>query len=143
MNRQLLWAFAVTTLYCTALSSKGTPLRFRADGTFHIVQLADLHYGHSPEDDAHTDKVRGLGILPVHGCKYHTYLDLGGWARLCMQVIEGILALERPDLAVLSGDMVSGFMWDSKPGWFEKRLPPPFGVQVFAACLVGWERDHS
>ena len=52
-----------------------------------------------------------------------------------MQVIEGILALERPDLAVLSGDMVSGFMWDSKPGWFEKRLLPLFVMQG-RRCLL-------
>ena len=62
VTRQLLWIIAVTTVLCTALSSK-PQLRFRADGSFHIVQLADLHYGHTPEDDAHTDKVRGLRML--------------------------------------------------------------------------------
>ena len=36
-------------------------LHFRADGTFKILQLADLHYGHSEEADAHTDKVRHAG----------------------------------------------------------------------------------
>ena len=39
----------------------------------------------------------------------------------CSQVITNLLEIEKPDLAVLSGDMVSGFMWDGTPGWFEKR----------------------
>ena len=42
----------------------------------------------------------------------------------CSQVITSLLAHEKPDLAVLSGDMVSGFMWDGTPGWFEKRHVP-------------------
>ena len=127
MNRQLLWVLAVATLYRTAHSSKTPQLRFRADGTFHIVQLADLHYGHSPEDDAHTDKVRGPGLAAL--CTIASAFHSHKITLLYAQVVESILALERPDLAVLSGDMVSGFMWDTKPGWFEKRYEPAQGLQ--------------
>lgn len=46
---------------CSAVkSSKSTKkiqLKFDEDGYFKIVQLADLHYGHFPETDQHTDKV--------------------------------------------------------------------------------------
>jgi hypothetical protein len=55
----LLWTFAgvLTTVLSPATDSR-PPLRFRGDGTFKILQLADLHYGHSEEADAHTDKAR-------------------------------------------------------------------------------------
>lgn len=39
--------------FCKAAPS----LSFKDDGTFKILQLADLHYGHFPELDEHTDKV--------------------------------------------------------------------------------------
>ena len=31
-------------------------LTFNDEGTFKVLQLADLHYGHFPELDEHTDK---------------------------------------------------------------------------------------
>lgn len=37
--------------------NKRPQLRFNDDGYFKILQLADLHYGHFPETDVHTDKV--------------------------------------------------------------------------------------
>ena len=45
---------------CSAKSTKGVRkvrLKFDEDGYFKILQLADLHYGHFPETDEHTDKV--------------------------------------------------------------------------------------
>jgi predicted MPP superfamily phosphohydrolase len=27
---------------------------------------------------------------------------------------------EKPDLAILTGDMVSGYAWDHSEGWYEK-----------------------
>ena len=58
----LLWTFAgvLTTVLSPATDSR-PQLRFKADGTFKILQLADLHYGHSEEADAHTDKA-GHGL---------------------------------------------------------------------------------
>ena len=29
-----------------------------------------------------------------------------------------------PDFVALSGDMVSGFAWDGRQGWFEERCMP-------------------
>ena len=54
------------------------PLRFRDDGTFRIVQFADLHYG-DPIGDSSTEALQ-----------------------------RRIIRDEEPDLVVLSGDCVSG-----------------------------------
>ena len=69
----------------------------------------------------------GLGLL--HYVRLQVLFTLIRLPSMTAQVVESILALERPDLAVLSGDMVSGFMWDTKPGWFEKRYEPAQGLQ--------------
>ncbi|KAK9918079.1 hypothetical protein WJX75_001042 [Coccomyxa subellipsoidea] len=107
---------------CSAVkSSKSTKkiqLKFDEDGYFKIVQLADLHYGHFPETDQHTDKV-----------------------------IANLLSYERPDLAVLSGDMVSGFAWDGTMGWFEKRwrqlVKPIAAAGVPYALILGNHDDEA
>ncbi len=39
--------------FCTSVPK----LAFNEEGTFKILQLTDLHYGHFPELDEHTDKV--------------------------------------------------------------------------------------
>lgn len=46
------------------------------------------------------------------------------------QVITSLLAYEEPDFVALSGDMVSGFGWDGRKGWFEERYSP-----FLTACL--------
>ena len=40
------------------------------------------------------------------------------------QVIASLLEYEKPDFVALSGDMVSGFAWDGRKGWFEDRCSP-------------------
>ncbi|CAL8463973.1 g3508 [Coccomyxa elongata] len=104
-----------------AKSTKGARkvrLKFDEDGYFKIIQLADLHYGHFPETDEHTDKV-----------------------------IANLLSYEQPDLAVLSGDMVSGFAWDGTNGWFEKRfrqlIKPIAAAGVPYALILGNHDDEA
>lgn len=63
-----------------ALSMLSTPkLQFRADGTFKIVQFTDFHFYDDGELDASS-----------------------------LKVMEVVLNTERPDFAVLSGDVVDG-----------------------------------
>ncbi|KAL4452418.1 hypothetical protein ABPG75_008080 [Micractinium tetrahymenae] len=63
----------------TGLVAAQATLRFDDSGALRIVQLADVHVGEGAAD-AHT-----------------------------VQLVRRVLAAERPGLAVLSGDMVSGF----------------------------------
>lgn len=59
-----------------------------------------------------------------------------------------MLSLEQPDLVILSGDMVSGFAWDGRQGWFEshwRRLIQPLqaaGVP-YASILGEWHVSLS
>lgn len=56
----LIGLILLTDNACFAKSTKGVRkvrLKFDEDGYFKIIQLADLHYGHFPETDEHTDKV--------------------------------------------------------------------------------------
>ncbi len=56
-----------------------TPLRFRSDGTFRIVQFTDLHWHNGEEKDRQTEAM-----------------------------MEVVLNAERPDLVVLTGDVIAG-----------------------------------
>ena len=57
-----------------------TPLRFRADGTFTVVQLTDLHWHNGEPEDLRT-----------------------------VELVGTVLDLEKPDLVVLTGDIVGGY----------------------------------
>ena len=35
--------------------------------------------------------------------------------------LETVLARESPDFVAFTGDMVTGYNWDGKPGWFKKQ----------------------
>ena len=60
------------------------------DGKFKIVQFTDAHIGEGPETDLGT-----------------------------MNVMRTVLNLERPDLAVATGDIISGYAYDKNvPNWF-------------------------
>jgi len=34
--------------------------------------------------------------------------------------VSKLIDLEKPDVVVLTGDMVSGFAWDKSEGWYKK-----------------------
>jgi 3',5'-cyclic AMP phosphodiesterase CpdA len=53
------------------------------DGNFKIMQLTDLHFGESLEAD-----------------------------RLTMRAITAWVNKEKPDFVAVTGDLVSGFIWD-------------------------------
>ena len=83
-------------------------LRLRADHTFNIVQIADVHTGEGEES-------WGPGV------DQHTYVDLGR-----------VLAAEPSlDLAVFSGDMLTGLNVDANATAYWDRL-----VQVFDDARV-------
>ncbi|CBQ73978.1 related to DCR2-dosage-dependent cell cycle regulator [Sporisorium reilianum SRZ2] len=79
------------------------PLTFKPDGTFKILQLADLHFSVSPEPcrdvDAKDPRWSARGCLS----KNDTLALVDGW-----------LDTEQPDLVVLTGDQLNGqgTSWD-------------------------------
>jgi hypothetical protein len=88
----------------------GQPLRLRADGTFNIMLVADVHTG---EGEASW----GPGV------DAHTYRDLGA-----VVAAEGRAGL---DLAIFSGDMLTGLNVDANATAYWDRL-----VQVFDAAAI-------
>src|SRR5690349_2424747 len=91
-------------LFCCGFCAVAAqPLRFGPDGTFKIVQFTDLHYGELPPQ-----KDVNSSIVQVYSNHSQSIESL-------------ILSIEKPDLVVLTGDMVSGYAWDKTSGWYEKQ----------------------
>ena len=95
----LLLGLSLSTAPAAAVTDASTtPLRLRPDGSFSIVQIADVHTGEGEASwGPATDKV--------------TYL-----------AVADLLKLERPDLAVLSGDMLTGLNVDANATAYWDRL---------------------
>ncbi|PWY98331.1 Metallo-dependent phosphatase [Testicularia cyperi] len=81
------------------------PLRFSADGSFKILQLADLHFSVNPEPcrgiDPSNPRWSGRDCL----AKNDTLALIGEW-----------LDTEKPDMVVLTGDQINGqgTSWDPR-----------------------------
>ena len=68
----------------------GRELKFRPDGTFKLVQFTDLHFGESDHKD-HKNQ----------------------------ELMRKVLELEKPDIVVATGDVISGYAWNGKTkDWF-------------------------
>lgn len=69
-------------------------LQFNEQGKFKVVQFTDLHYGNNEQENDQTFVVQ-----------------------------DAILAAEKPDLVIITGDLISGYEWQRTGGkdWF-KRL---------------------
>lgn len=89
-------------------------LRFRADGTFTIVQLTDLHFWNGGEADERTAAVAGT-----------------------------ILDLERPDLVVYSGDLVSGHENEDAGKALRAALAPAADRALPFAVVFGNHDDEG
>jgi len=118
MGRAISFALLLFVLGCAIVGAQKT-LRFRADGTFKIVQFTDLHYGESYLRD---------------------FLTVG--------VQEEILRVEQPDLTVMTGDAVSGYAWNGKKqGWFEEKwkhlISPMIRYNATWAFAMGNHDDEA
>lgn len=71
------------------------PLRFRADGTFHILHLTDIHL---MDPEMHDDDPKRTDPLTDEARTF--------------EVLEKSADLLKPDLAVLTGDVVNGYLPD-------------------------------
>lgn len=86
---------ALFLLCCIVLSSAAEVdkrLQFNEQGKFKVVQFTDLHYGNNQYENDQSAVVQ-----------------------------DAILAAEKPDLVIITGDLVSGYEWDGiEVGWFAK-----------------------
>ena len=122
-RRPLWWmSWAAIVLWAVLLESadaKPPPLRFRKDGTFHIAQFTDLHFG---QNDGAEDQMT-LGVMRT------------------------VLQIEKPDLVVLSGDAVSGYayptnrshscMFGGAEGCFRSLVTPMESMHIPWAFAFG------
>ena len=60
-------------------------------GRFKILQITDLNYGYNELNDIKTT-----------------------------EIVYNLIDMERPDLVVLTGDIVKGDAWDKTLGWYKK-----------------------
>ena len=80
MIRLMMLAGLVLVFCVMAAAHPKPPLSFGPNGTFRMVQFADMHYGETPDGDDLTQQMQ-VAVL--------------GW--------------ERPHLVLLSGDQVSNY----------------------------------
>ncbi len=58
-----------------------------------MVQFTDIHFGENEDNDIQAQNL-----------------------------MRNVIELEKPDLAIVTGDVVSGYAWDGKtPGWYAKH----------------------
>ena len=74
-------------------SRQREPLRFKKDHTFSILQFTDLHYGESNKLDTNSSRLT-----------------------------EFLINKTNPDLVAITGDSVSGYMWDHKDYTWSKKM---------------------
>jgi hypothetical protein len=90
----------------------GIDLKFREDGTFTIVQFTDMHIGDGKEEEKFNDDRTAA-------------------------LVERILATERPDLAVLTGDMIWSHGVKDPKASFRRSIAPIVRSQVPWAAVFG------
>ncbi|MFC3770218.1 metallophosphoesterase family protein [Paenibacillus sp. GCM10012303] len=90
-------------------------LQFRADGTFKIVQIADLHYEGGVPEDLRT-----------------------------IAAVQSVLEAERPDFVVFTGDAVKGNRCPDQLGQFLEllALPESYGIP-YAFTFGNHDSEHD
>lgn len=85
---------ALAALVLSVTSANNTQqLKFRPDGTFKFVQFTDIHFAEGFDTDSSNIA--------------------------CMKTV---LDHEKPDMVVVTGDVISGYAWDGKEeGWYAKH----------------------
>lgn len=76
--------------HLSLLSSAERTLKLDANNKFKVIQITDLHMGETEAGD-----------------------------KACTEEMKNLIDWEKPDIAILTGDMVSGYAWDGKTeGWY-------------------------
>lgn len=109
-----------------------TPLTFRPEGTFKVLQLADLHFSLLPQPCRDTNLTKPWTDGTCVG-ELETTTLMGTW-----------LDTERPDLVVLSGDQLHGLgsSWDERSS-IMKFLTPILHRKIPWAAMGGNHDSQS
>lgn len=104
--------------------------KFRADGRFKILQIADLHF--SVEEEPCRDVKWEEPSKPCHS------------ANDTLKMVEGWLDEEKPDLVVLTGDQLNGqgTTWDPK-SVMPKFVKPIIDRKIQWAAILGNHDSQS
>ncbi|WP_152970606.1 metallophosphoesterase family protein [Bacillus sp. FJAT-28004] len=89
---------------------KHNKLRFRSDGTFTIIQFTDMHIkdGIEPEKDAQT-----------------------------LAIIQQLITSQKPDLIVLTGDVISSYDTEDQEGAFRRAISGVVQTAIPFAVIYG------
>jgi hypothetical protein len=96
------------------LPHPATPLRFRPDGSFTVVQFTDLHF---TDNNAANDLTTAL--------------------------MEAVLAVESPDLVMLTGDVIDGGRCDDPAAAWRRAVAPLVTRGVAWAAVFGNHDDEG
>jgi hypothetical protein len=95
-----------------------TPLRFRPDGTFTIVQFTDLHFGDMPWREETSDRPTTL-------------------------LMERVLDAEQPDLVMLTGDVIDGKRTTNPAALWSRAVAPIVARGLAWAAVFGNHDDEG
>ncbi|XP_078176162.1 purple acid phosphatase 28 isoform X1 [Carex rostrata] len=104
------------------------PLRFRHDGSFKILQVADMHYGNGA--------VTRCRDVPPAEASYCSDLNT-------TQFLERLIAAENPDLIVFTGDNIFGASATDAPESLLKAFKPVKEHKIPWAAILGNHDQES
>lgn len=113
---------------CSSLQHKPPPLRFKPDGRFKILQIADMHYANGA-----TTKCKD--VLPT---QYKSCSDLN-----TTTFVKRLIAAEKPDLIVFSGDNIFGQDTIDPIASLNDAFAPAIEARVPWAAILGNHDQES
>ncbi|KAG0598336.1 hypothetical protein M758_12G064700 [Ceratodon purpureus] len=102
------------------------PLRFNSEGTFKILQIADMHYGNGVKTPC-----RDLEAKELRTCS----------DRNTTLFVQRLLAAEKPDLVVFTGDNID-FDASNATGSMDEAFKPVIDAKIPWAAVLG-NHDHE
>lgn len=109
-----------------AAQPAATTLRFNSEGTFKILQIADMHYGNGAKTSC-----RDLEAKVLRTCS----------DRNTTLFVQRLLAAEKPDLVVLTGDNID-FDASNATRSMDEAFQPVIDAKIPWAAILG-NHDHE
>ncbi|CAM6111684.1 unnamed protein product [Calypogeia fissa] len=126
-RREVMWNCLVLILWCLGAcpgllqAAEDVKLRFKDDGTFKILQIADMHYGNGRTTDC----------SDVRPAEYPFCSDLNTTA-----FIRRLIQQEVPDLIVFTGDNIGWSATDAKKS-MDMAFAPAVESKIPWAAVLG------